>query len=327
MSQQQPKLIDQLHQAIGRKRYARTTGFTYAGWVKRYIRFHGIKHPQDMGEVEIIEFLNHLADQKVAASTQNQALAAILFLYRDVIGRDLDWLENLDRARQRKKVPVVMAREEVVAVLAGLDGMNWLMGAMLYGTGMRLMECVRLRVKDVDFAYREVVVREGKGGKDRRTMLPEPLTTPLKRHLANVKTTHERDLELGFGCIDLPGRLGTKYPSGGKEWGWQFVFPSRSRSANWKTGEIQRWHVSPKTLQRAIRKAVRHAKLTKRISCHTFRHSFATHLLERGYDIRTVQELLGHNDVRTTMIYTHVLNRGGQAVLSPLTELLATRKD
>jgi len=217
MSEQKLKLIDQLHQAIRRKRYARTTGYTYAGWVKRFVRFHGIKHPRDMGEVEVIEFLNHLADQKVAASTQNQALAAILFLYREVIGRDLDWLENLDRAKQRKKVPVVMAREEVAAVLAGLEGMNWLMAGMLYGTGVRLMECVRLRVKDVDFAYREVVVREGKGGKDRRTMLPEPLMTPLKRHLANVKTAHERDLELGYGCTDLPGKLADKYPNGGKE--------------------------------------------------------------------------------------------------------------
>jgi integron integrase len=254
----------------------------------------------------------------VSASTQNQALNAIVFLYRQVLQRELGWLENVERAKRPVKLPVVFTRAEVKAVLNQLDGTKWLMASLLYGCGLRLMEAVRLRVKDLDFAQRQVIVRHGKGGKDRITMLPQRLIEPLRTHLVKVKAVHERDIAEGFGRVYLPFALERKYPSANREWGWQYVFPASKRSMDPRSQVMRRHHIDPTVLQRAVKHAIRKAGLVKPGSCHTFRHSFATHLLENGYDIRTVQELLGHSDVNTTMLYTHVLNRGGRGVHSPL---------
>jgi integron integrase len=262
--------------------------------------------------------ISDLAVQRhVAASTQNQALSAILFLYQEVLKQDIGWLDNVVRAKKAKKLPVVLTREEVKAVVTILSGSKWVMANLLYGSGLRLMECLRLRVKDVDFSYNHIVVRDGKGDKDRVTMLPLNVKNSLHRHLQEVKTIHERDLTEGFGSVYLPYGLERKYPHANREWGWQYVFPSAKRSIDPRTGAERRHHISPLVLQRAVREAIRKTGLTKAASCHTFRDSFATHLLEAGYDIRTVQELLGHRDVSTTMIYTHVLNRGGRGVQSP----------
>lgn len=272
-----------------------------------------------MAEPEINAFLTHLAvKEKVSASTQNQALSALLFLYRHVIGREVGDLGEVIRARKPTRLPVVMTREEVKAVLANLSGDKWLMASLMYGAGLRLMECLRLRAQDIDFLRNEILVRDGKGAKDRITMLPESLKGPLQHHLKKVKTIHERDLADGWGSVQLPMALDRKYPNAPKEWRWQWVFPQENRWKNQKTGEEGRHHVDESLVQKAVREAVMKAGLTKRASCHTFRHSFATHLLESGYDIRTVQELLGHNDVKTTMIYTHVLNRGPSGVRSPV---------
>ena len=275
-----------------------------------------------MGEPEVNAFLTHLAvKERVAASTQNQALSALLFLYRYVLTREIGDLGGVIRARKPKRMPVVMTREEVKAVLFNLTEDKWLMASLMYGTGLRLMECLRLRVQDIDFSREEILVRDGKGSKDRITMLPESLRTPLQDHLKRVKAMHERDLADGWGRVLMPEALDRKYPNAPKEWRWQWVFPQENRWKNIKTGEEGRHHVHESIIQKAVAGAVRKAGLTKRATCHTLRHSFATQLLESGYDIRTVQELLGHKDVKTTMIYTHVLNRGGKGVKSPMDEL------
>jgi integron integrase len=314
-----PRLLDQVRDALRRRHYSIRTEQAYLDWMKRFILFHHKKHPRDMGAQEVERFLTHLAvDRNVAVSTQNQALSALLFLYKEVLGVQLPWLNEIQRAKKPQRLPVVLTVEEVRRVLARLDGQHGLMAGLLYGAGLRLLECVRLRVKDVDFGYRQITVRDGKGGKDRMTMLPQTAVEPLRAHLKKVKVLHEHDLEDGFGEVYLPYALERKYPDAVREWGWQYVFPALTRSIDPRTGKERRHHMDEQSLQRAVKKAVRTAGLTKPASCHTLRHSFATHLLQSGYDIRTVQELLGHKDVSTTMIYTHVLNRGGQGVASPL---------
>jgi len=314
-----PKLLDQMREALRSRHYSRRTEQTYCQWVKRFIFFHKVRHPVEMGEAEINAFLTHLAvKEKVSASTQNQALSALLFLYRHVLGREVGDLSDVIRARKPKRLPVVITREEVKSVLANLTGDKWLMASLMYGAGLRLMECLRLRVQDVDFSRNEILVRDGKGAKDRITMLPESIKSPLQEHLKQVRAIHERDLADGWGCVLLPDAIERKYPNAPKEWRWQWVFPQENRWKNTKTGEEGRHHVHETILQRAVKEAVRKANLVKRVACHTFRHSFATHLLETGYDIRTIQELLGHKDVSTTMIYTHVLNKGGHGVRSPI---------
>ena len=275
-----------------------------------------------MGAAEITSFLNWLASERnVAAATQNQALNALLFLYRHVLERDLPWLEGLVRAKRPVRLPVVLSEAEVRRLLAGLEGVRWLMASLLYGAGLRLQECLQLRVKDVDFAYRQVFVRDGKGGRDRVTMLPEGVVQPLQAHLGKLRTLHRKDLVEGYGEVWLPHALARKYPRAGFDWGWQFVFPSKKRSPDPETGVIRRHHVYPDTLHRAVKRAARAAGIIKPVSCHTLRHSFATHLLQSGSDIRTVQELLGHSDVSTTMVYTHVMNKGARGVTSPLDRL------
>ena len=314
-----PKLLDLVRQKIRLKHYSIRTERAYVDWIKRFILFHHKRHPASMATPEVRAFLSHLAvQQKVAASTQRQALSAIVFLYREILDREVGFLAEVERAKQPERLPVVFSRAEVRAVLAHVDGQHWLMASLLYGAGLRLMECVRLRVKDVDYDYRQILVRDGKGHKDRVTMLPQSLTEPLKRHLERVNILHQQDLTEGFGEVYLPFALERKYASASHEWGWQYAFPARKRSIDPRSGKERRHHIDEKTLQDAVKRAVRAAKIAKPRSCHTFRHSFATHLLESGYDIRTVQELLGHKDVRTTMIYTHVLNQGGKGVRSPL---------
>ncbi len=314
-----PKLLDRLRMALRARHYSRRTEQTYCSWVRRFIFYHNLCHPADMAEPEINAFLTHLAvKEKVSASTQTQALSALLFLYRHVIGREVGDLGGVIRARKPKRLPVVMTREEVKSVLANLSGDKWLMASLMYGAGLRLMECLGLRVQDLDFSANEIIVRDGKGAKDRMTMLPESLETPLQEHLKSVKAVHERDLMDGCGRVVLPDALDRKYPNASKDWRWQWVFPQQTRWINQKTGEQGRHHMDESLVQKAVKDAVLKAGLTKRATCHTFRHSFATHLLETGYDIRTVQELLGHKDVSTTMIYTHVLNRGPSGVRSPM---------
>jgi integron integrase len=317
-----PKLLDQVRQALRARHYSRRTEDAYVAWIKRFILFHNKRHPAEMGEPEINAYLTHLAlKEHVSSSTQNQALSALLFLYRYVLGRELGELGDVIRARRPKRLPVVLTREEVKAVLAQLTGDKWLRASLMYGAGLRLMECLRLRVQDIDFARNEITVRDGKGARDRVTMLPESLKTPLQEHLRKVKAIHEKDLRDGYGRVPLPNALDRKYPNASGDWRWQWVFPQGHRWVNPRTGEQGRHHVDESILQKAFKQAVAKAGLTKRATCHTLRHSFATHLIEDGYDIRTVQELLGHKDVRTTMIYTHVLNRGGRGVKSPVDAL------
>ncbi len=316
---QKPKLLDQVREAIRVRHYSRRTEKTYCDWVKRFIYFHKLRHPAEMAETEINSFLTHLATrEKVSASTQNQALCALIFLYRHVLGREVGDLGDVIRARKSKNLPVVMTREEVKAVLGRLYGDKLLIVSLLYGAGLRLMECLRLRIKDIDFSLNEITVRQGKGGKDRRTLLPESVKDPLKEHLGRVRSIHEQDLSDGYGRVQMPNALDRKYPKAPLDWRWQWVFPQGNRWRNTKTGEQGRHHIHSTIIQRAVRQAVNEEELVKRVSCHTFRHSFATHLLESGYDIRTIQELLGHKDVNTTMIYTHVLNKGGHGVNSPM---------
>ncbi|NWG30750.1 MAG: integron integrase [Rhodocyclaceae bacterium] len=294
----------------------------YVFWIRRFIRFHGLRHPRELGAREVEAFLSDLAvNGRVAASTQNQALSALLFLYREVLKVELPWLENLTRAKPSQRLPVVLTPAEVRAVLDRMAGVYGLMARLLYGTGMRLMECVRLRVKDVDFGRNEIVIRDGKGAKDRVTMLPAALAAPLQEHLQRRRAIYEDDLRDGRAAVWLPDALAKKYPNAATEWGWQYVFCSGSHSVDPRSGVTRRHHIDEKLLQRAMKKAVAAARLAKPATPHTLRHSFATHLLEAGHDIRTVQELLGHADVRTTMIYTHVLNRGGRGVASPLDRL------
>ena len=314
-----PRFLPQVRAMMRLRRLSPRTSETYLSWILRYIRHHDTRHPATMGETEVLGFLNWLVvDRRVAHSTQMQALSALIFLYRDVLRAPLGDLRGLIRARGPGRLPVVLTAEEVAAVLGQLRGSTWLVAALLYGSGLRLMEALSLRVKDVDFSRKEIVVRRGKGGKDRVTMLPESLLSPLERHLKRVKAMHQRDLARGAGKVVLPDAMEAKVPSAAKGWAWQWIFPATRRYIDTATGERRRWHLHPSLVQRAVTEAVLRSGIGKRASCHTFRHSFATHLLESGYDIRTVQELLGHANVSTTMIYTHVLNRGCKGVRSPV---------
>lgn len=316
---QPPKLLDQVRDRIRVKHYSIRTETQYVQWIRRFILFHGKRHPRDLGAPEVEAFLTHLAvEGNVAAATQNQALSALLFLYKEVLAIDLPWLNDVTRAKRPKRMPVVMTRDEVNAVLDRMAGVYGLMARLLYGTGMRLMECVRLRVKDVDFARREILIRDGKGAKDRVTMLPEAVVLPLQAHLQQRRALFDDDRQVDKADVYMPDALARKYPGSPTEWGWQYIFPSGSYSIDPRSGAERRHHLDEKLLQRAMKKAVQASGLAKPATPHTLRHSFATHLLEAGYDIRTVQELLGHSDVSTTMIYTHVLNKGGRGVTSPL---------
>lgn len=314
-----PKLLDRVRQVMRAARYSIRTEDAYVDWAKRFILFHNKRHPKEMGAPEINAFLTHLAvERHVSASTQNQAKAALLFLYQKVLHIDLPWLEGVVQAKRSQRLPVVMTLHETRMLFDQLHGTMLLLVCLLYGTGLRLMECLRLRVKDIDLERFEIVVRQGKGGKDRVTMLPESLMEQLKVHLDNVKALHEKDLVEGHGEVVLPDAYAAKSPHAAKSWGWQWVFPSKLLSTDPRSGVIRRHHIYPETVQRAVRGAARAAELNKPVTPHTLRHSFATHLLLSGTDIRTLQELLGHKDVATTMIYTHVLNRGGRGVVSPL---------
>lgn len=313
------RLLDRVRDAIRLRHYSIRTEVTYVGWIRRFILFHGKRHPLDMGAVEVEAFLTHLATQRhVAAPTQNQAKAALLFLYKEVLGVHLPWLDEVVNAKRSERLPVVLTTAEVRALLHEFNGATWLVAALLYGTGMRLLEGLRLRVKDINLERRELLVRHGKGGKDRVTVLPENLVLPLQSQLARAKALHDRDLAAGFGAVWLPDALAVKYPSAPRSWGWQWVFPSSARSVDPRSSVERRHHLHEASIQKAVAVAARRAQIAKPCSPHVLRHSFATHLLQAGYDIRTVQELLGHRDVKTTMIYTHVLNRGGRAVRSPL---------
>lgn len=314
-----PKLLDEVRDAIRVRHYSIRTEQAYIDWIRRFIIFHNKRHPAEMGEKEVSQFLTHLAvNRNVAASTQNQALSAILFLYKHVLKKPLDWLDNVERAKKPERLPVVLTRDEVRALLDQLKGVNLMIASLLYGSGLRLMEALRLRVKDIDFHYNQIIVRYGKGAKDRVTMLPASLKDPLRNQIKNARSIHQSDLSEGFGAVYLPYALEKKYPNASREWAWQYVFPAASRSIDPRSGVERRHHTDERVVQKAVRTALHRAAITKPASCHTLRHSFATHLLESGYDIRTVQELLGHKDVSTTMIYTHVLNRGGKGVMSPL---------
>lgn len=314
-----PRLLDQVRARLRLKHYSLRTEQAYVGWIRRFILANGKRHPREMGVSEVEAFLSALAIQgQVAAGTQNQALSALLFLYREVLSIELPWMETVVRAKRPQRVPVVLSRDEVTRLLAMMDGRFGLMASLLYGSGMRLMECVRLRVKDVDFELNQICVRDGKGGKDRHVPLPQRLRESLRAQLERTRLVHQQDLAAGLGAVWLPYALARKYPSASREPGWQYVFPSDRLSHDPRGGERRRHHLDEAGLQRAVRAARCKARIVKPATCHTLRHSFATHLLEAGQDIRTIQELLGHKDVATTQIYTHVLNRGGHGVLSPL---------
>ncbi len=323
MPQSHPvRLLDQLRHAIRVRHYSRRTETAYVNWVRRFVKFHRLRHPRDMGQQEVAAFLTHLAvARKVSASTQNQALCAILFLYREVLGCELPWLDNMVRAKRHRKIPVVLTRAEVQRVLDEMSGTSRLVAGLLYGCGLRLLEALRLRIKDVDLERRELQVRDGKGAKDRVTLLPEVLTERINLQIKFVLKQHAQDLAAGHGSVWVPGALEAKYPRVAWEPGWQWLFPATRMYLHRESGRRRRHHLHESAVQKAVYMAVRAAGVTKPASCHTFRHSFATHLLEDGYDIRTIQELLGHNNVATTMIYTHVLNRGGRGVRSPLDKL------
>lgn len=313
------KLLEQVSDAFRVKHYSYQTEKSYLLWIRRFILFHNKRHPKEMGGEEINAFLTHLAvEGKVAASTQNQALSALLFLYREVLHLELDLDLDAVRAKRSRYLPTVLTPEEVKAIIVHLSGIHRLVVQVLYGSGLRLAEAQQLRVKDVDFNQRQLVIRNSKGMESRLTMLPETLVEPLQEHLLWAKRQHQQDLEQGYGSVYLPFALGRKYPNAEREWSWQYVFPAERLSQDPRTGITRRHHLHESGLQRAIKQAVQKTGIPKRVSCHTFRHSFATHLLQNGYDIRTVQELLGHKDVKTTMIYTHVLNKGGRGVRSPL---------
>lgn len=314
-----PKLLDRLRHKIRLKHYSIRTEEAYVGWARSYILFHGKRHPRDMRASDVEAFLTHLAvERHVSASTQNQARSALLFLYKEVLEIHLPRLADVAPAKRGKRLPVVLTQHEARALLGELSGTMWLVASLLYGSGLRLLEGLRLRVKDVEFERREILVRAGKGNKDRVTVLPENVILPLQAHLGRVKVLHDKDIAEGNGEVYLPDALAGKYVNANKAWGWQYVFPSPSRSTDPRSGAVRRHHIQPESVQRAVKIAASRAGIVKPATPHTLRHSFATHLLQNGYDIRTVQELLGHKDVQTTMIYTHVLNRGGQAVRSPL---------
>jgi integron integrase len=317
---QSPRLLDQVRDRLRLKHYSLRTESAYVGWIKRYILFHGKRHPREMGKAEVEAFLTSLAvERNVSASTQSQALSALLFLYGEVLGVDLPWLDGITRAKKPARLPTVLTREEVAALLERIgDAELNLIASLLYGSGLRLMEGVRLRVKDVDLARGEIVVREAKGGRDRVTMVPQRLVAPLRAQIARARQVHAADLARGRGEVWLPHALAEKYPNAARAFGWQYVFPAAGFSVDPRSGAERRHHIDGKRVQRAVKAAAGQAGIVKPVSPHTLRHSFATHLLEGGYDIRTVQELLGHADVSTTMIYTHVLNRGGRGVTSPL---------
>jgi integron integrase len=315
----QPKLLDQVRVVLRRRHYSYKTEKSYIHWIKRFVAFHDMKSPRDMGAPEIEAFLTHLAvRQHVAPSTQNQAFSALVFLYREVYQRDTNWNLDAERATPTRYLPTVLTVEEVQSVLKCLSGVYQIIIKLLYGSGLRLNEGLQLRVKDLDLAHRQIVVRDAKGRESRITMLPGSLIETLTQHLYWVKHLHQNDLEQGYGSVYLPYALERKYPNAEREWIWQYIFPADRHSIDPRSSICRRHHVHESSVQKALKQAVRKAGVQKRVSCHTFRHSFATHLLEGGYDIRTVQELLGHKDVKTTMIYTHVLNRGGRGVRSPL---------
>lgn len=319
MSTDQPKLLDQVRAVIRTLHYSIRTEQAYVDWIRRFILFHKKRHPAEMGKEEIEAFLTHLAvDGNVSASTQSQAKAALLFLYQRVLKQDVEWMKDVVSAKQPQRMPTVLTSEEVRLLLSKMDGELWLIASLLYGSGMRLLEACRLRVLDLDFGLNQITIRNGKGAKDRVTMLPSSLVEPLKAHLELVRIQHERDCEQGGGDVYLPFALDRKYPDAPKDWKWQYVFPAARFSRDPRSGDLRRHHIEEQRVQRAVRQAARDAGIHKKVTPHTLRHSFATHLLLAGYDIRTVQELLGHKDVRTTMIYTHVLNRGGRGVVSPL---------
>lgn len=312
-------LMEVVRSRIRAKHYSLRTEQAYLGWIRQFILANGRRHPRQLGGAEVEAFLTRLATERnVAASTQNQALSALLFLYREVLRVDLPWMASILRAKRPRRLPTVLSVDEARKLLSMMDGRTWLMASLLYGTGMRLMECLRLRVKDVDFARNEILIRNGKGGKDRRTMLPRALEEPLRREIQRARVLHAQDLAEGLGETPLPDALSRKYPGAGREFGWQFVFPADRRSVDPRGGGLHRHHVDDAVLARALKVARAQAGIQKLLSAHTLRHSFATHLLEAGYDIRTIQELLGHKDVATTQVYTHVLNRGGRGVRSPL---------
>jgi integron integrase len=315
----EPRLLDRVREAIRVRHYSYRTEQQYVGWIRRYILFHGKRHPRDLGALHVESFLSYLASQRqVAAATQSQALAALLFLYKRVLNVDLPWLREVVRATRPKHLPTVLTREEARRVLSNLDGQYHLIASLLYGSGLRVLEALRLRIKDVDLERRLVLVRDGKGAKDRFTVLPESLRDPLRRHIARVRELHAHAVREGFGGAEIPRALAVKYPNAHMATGWQFIFPAPRPSRDPRTGTWRRHHVQLRSLQRRVQQAIRAAGIEKPASCHTFRHCFATHLLESGSDIRTVQELMGHSSVKTTQIYTHVLNRGGIAVRSPL---------
>jgi integron integrase len=313
-----PRLLDQVREALRARHYSPRTEKAYVGWIRRFILFHGKRHHETMSEVEIGAYLSSLAETKVSSSTQNQALAALLFLYQQLLGRELQWLGNLVHAKRPVHVPVVLGREEARNLLGHLEGTEWLVCALLYGSGLRLLEALQLRVKDIDFDRREITLRRAKGQKDRRTVLPTILVERLRSHLVTVKAQHDADIILGAGSVALPDALDRKYPNAPREWLWQWVFPATRTYVDPASQEIRRHHLHESVIQRAVRKAAAAARIAKLVTPHTMRHSFATHMLEDGYDIRTIQELLGHKDISTTMIYTHVLNRGAGGVRSPL---------
>jgi integron integrase len=322
MEAKPPKLLDRLREVIRTRHYSIRTESAYHDWVRRFILFHDKRHPREMGAAEVTAFLTHLANERdVSASTQNQAKSALLFLYKQVLDIDLPWLDEIVQAKRGTRLPVVLTSREVRDLLGATQGTMGLVMGLLYGTGMRLLECLRLRVKDVELTRREILIREGKGNKDRVTVLPENLVLPLQKHLVRVQTLHDADIAAGFGEVYLPDALAVKYPHAARQWGWQWVFPSPVRSVDPRSGVERRHHIYPASVQRAVREAARQVGIIKPCTPHVLRHSFATHLLQAGYDIRTVQELLGHSDVKTTMIYTHVLNRGGRGVVSPLDAL------
>ncbi|HMM56061.1 MAG TPA: integron integrase [Rudaea sp.] len=314
-----PRLIDEVRRKLRYKHYSLRTEQAYLGWIRRFILASGKRHPRELGGGDIEVFLSRLATlDNVAAGTQNQALSAILFLYKQVLRIDPPWLSNVVRAKRTRRVPTVLSRDEVRRLLAAMDARPWLLASLLYGSGMRIMEALRLRVKDVDFARNEITVRDGKGSKDRRTVLPRSLVEPLQREIERTRILHEHDLAEGFGAVWLPHALARKNPGAERDFAWQYVFPSERRSTDPRGGAVRRQHVDDAVLSRALKQARERAGIIKPLSAHTLRHSFATHLIESGSDIRTVQELLGHKDVATTQIYTHVLNRGGNGVISPL---------